>query len=258
MPRVRQATGPGRINLIGDHTDYNLGLAMPMAIDLGVTVTFTPGARGPLRVSSSAFGGTVELPAHLDPTTETIRAVEPAWGRLVAAMVALDGPLTGGRLDIATTVPVGAGLSSSAALSVALAEVLDGTASVQDIARLGQEAEHLAGAPVGAMDPLVCAGAVAGHALLIDCSDLSHRQVPVPPGIDLVAVDSGQRRSVRSSAYGTRVAESAEAAAQIGSLGRARLSDVSGIDDPVLRRRARHVVTECRPRPRLRRCLCGR
>jgi galactokinase len=257
-PRVTwRATGPGRVNLIGDHTDYNRGLALPMAIDLGVTVGFSPATgaatNGHLRVTSSAFPDAVHLPGRPPPDQTALSALEPAWARLVAAVVALSPPTPGGTVEITTTLPVGAGLSSSAALSVALAEVLveaSGRAPAERftpraIADLCQRAEHLVGVPVGAMDPLVCAGAVAGHALLIDFSTLDTTPVPVPTTVDVVVVDSGQRRTVGSSEYAIRVAECGAAAAVIGPLGLALPSDLAALDDPLLYRRARHVVSEC-------------
>ncbi len=246
MPLVRRATGPGRVNLIGDHTDYNLGLALPMAIDLGIEVTFTPDTGDQLRVRSGMFPSEIDLPLRIDGGGPTFRDLQPSWARLIAAMVALSPPVTGGTLEIASTLPTGAGLSSSAALCVALVEVFEHGGTPQSIARLCQHAEHLIGAPVGAMDPLVCAGATSGHALLIDFSTLVSRQVPLPTGVDVVVVDSGERRAVRSSAYSTRVAECEAAAAVVGPLGRADLTDLAVLSDPLLLRRARHVVSECR------------
>jgi galactokinase len=249
-PLVRRALGPGRVNLIGDHTDYNRGLALPMAVGLGVTVTFSPTGGGDLVVTSSAFAGSAVVPAGAgaaaggaagaDPAT-----LEPAWARLVAAMAALAPAPGGGTLHIESTLPVGSGLSSSAALSVALAEVFEAGGGPEEIARLGQRAEHAIGVPVGLMDPLVCAGGQAGHALLIDFDTLDRRPVPMPADVEVVVVDSGQRRALATSAYATRVAECAAAAAMVGPLGLLRADDLAALGDPVLRRRARHVVTEC-------------
>ncbi len=246
MPLVRRATGPGRVNLIGDHTDYNLGLALPMAIDLGIDVTFTPEAGQRLSVRSSTFPSGVELPLRIDSGARAFGDLQPSWARLISAMVALSPPPTAGSLEIASTLPTGAGLSSSAALCVALVEVFGHGGTPQSIARLCQKAEHLIGAPVGIMDPLVCAGATSGHALLIDFSTSVTRQVPMPVGVDVVVVDSGERRAVRSSAYSTRVAECETAAAVVGPLGLADPTGLDGLGDPVLLRRARHVVSECR------------
>ena len=250
MPESRRAHGPGRVNLIGDHTDYNQGVALPMAIDLGVTVTYSPADDDFLVVTSSDF----EEPAEIDCRSSRAGAsglrsdgTLPAWARLVEAMVALCGDVQGGTLVIDSTLPVGAGLSSSAALSVALAEVFGATGSAGDIARLSQAAEHRLGVPVGLMDPLVCAGGRAGHALLIEFDTLATRSVPMPPEDDavVVVVDSGQRRTLATSAYAARVAECRAAAEVIGPLGRCRPEDLRALDDPVLRSRAQHVVSEC-------------
>jgi galactokinase len=242
------------VNLIGDHTDYNLGVAMPMAIGLGVAVAFVPSHRDEITVSSSAFDGDVTLPRDLDPDEGVLVSLEPPWVRLIGAMVALARPDTGGTLRIETSLPVGAGLSSSAALSVALAEVFGVTGPPPVIARLCQEAERRSGVPVGAMDPLVCAGGRRGHALLIDFSTLDTEQVPVPLDVDVVVVDSGVHRSLSTSPYAARVAECEAARALIGSLGSAGQADLVGLRDPVLRARARHVISECR---RVRECAAA-
>ncbi len=254
MPASHRSTGPGRVNLIGDHTDYNDGLALPMAIDLGVSVNFTPAPGATLAVSSSMF----PAPAHLSMGSTVgswvasgMDGSAPPWSHLVAAVAEVVGLRQGGTVAIESDLPVGSGLSSSAALAVALTEVFGAGDTPEDVARLCQRAEHLVGVPVGPMDPLVCAGGRAGHALLIDCSDLAVREIALPEDLEVLVVDSGQRRDLRSSAYATRVDECRAAGAAIGPLGHARLSDLERLADPVLRRRARHVITECR---RVERC----
>jgi len=242
------------VNLIGDHTDYNLGVALPMAIGLGVTVEFRPSDRTQIVVTSTAFEDEVVLPLELSAGEEAIAALEPPWARLIGAMAALARPESGGTLDIAADLPMGSGLSSSAALSVALAEVFGVTGDPAVIARICQEAEQRSGVPVGAMDPLVCAGGRRGHAMLIDFSTLDSEQVPLPPDSEIVVVDSGQPRTLSSSEYGIRVAECEAAAAIIGPLGSAGESDLLGLRDPLLRKRARHVVSECR---RVRACAAA-
>ena len=246
MPQVRRATGPGRVNLIGDHTDYNLGLALPMAIGLGVTVEFTPTAHPHLTVSSAAFDATAELPPDFSADPETLGTLEPAWARLVGAVAALARPTSGGTVHITTTLPIGSGLASSAATAVALAEVFGVSGPPEVVARLCQEAEHRIGVPVGLMDPLVCAGGRRGHALLIDFSTLATEHVRMPPDVEVVVVDSGQRRTLRTSEYAARVLECEAAGALIGPLGSAGEDDIVGLRDTLLRRRARHVVSECR------------
>ena len=254
MSETRRAVGPGRVNLIGDHTDYNRGLALPMAIGLGVTVTFTPSDDTTLAVTSSSFGEPAFVPLGADPAS-----LEPPWARLVAAVATVARIGTGGTVTIASTLPVGSGLSSSAALAVALASVFGvgatSESTPESVARLCREAEHLIGVPVGLMDPLVCAGGRAGHAMLIDFDGgggaqgdgdgVTTRQIPLPGEAEFVVVDSGQRRTLSTSAYADRVAECRAAAGLVGPLGRCRPDDLDAIHDPVLHRRARHVVTEC-------------
>ncbi len=256
MPAPRTATGPGRVNLIGDHTDYNQGVALPMAVGLGVTVTLEPDGGDRLVVTSEAFPGEAAV-IPLGSVGANLPLLEPAWARPVAALVSLARPEPGGRIHIAATVPIGAGLSSSAALCVALAEVFGVDGAPRVVARLCQEAEHRTGVPVGAMDPLVCAGATRGHALLIDFATLDTRQVPVPPDAAFTVVESGERRDLRRSPYRARVAECEAAAAVAGPLGRTTLDDLPGIRDPLLRRRARHVVTECARVSAFARALAG-
>ncbi len=242
MPVIARA--PGRVNLIGDHTDYSGGFVCPMAIDLATTVTIEPG------------GDRVELRSDADPEPASIpldvadpASVEPAWGRYVAGIVAVLRPSLGGRGTVSTTLPTGAGLSSSAALEVALALALG--ADDHDpvaLAHLCQRAEHVAsGVPCGIMDQLVVAAAVEGHALMIDCTTLSLTPVPIPPGTDVVVVDSGERRTLATSAYAERRAEVADAEALLGTPLRAATdADVARLPPGTLRPRARHVVTENR------------
>jgi galactokinase len=236
--------GAGRVNLIGDHTDYNHGLALPMAIGLGVSVTFAPTADDGFEITSDAYpGDRASVPLDID--ANAVASWEPAWARLAAAMVSLARPAFGGRVHITSTLPRGSGLSSSAALAVALADAFGVVSDALIIARLCRAAEHQVGVPVGLMDPLVCAGGISGHALLIDFASLDTRHVPVPPGAEFTVVDSGQRRDLRTSAFGTRVAECETATALIGPLGLATEADAVGLRDSLLRRRARHVISEC-------------
>jgi galactokinase len=241
---TRHGAAPGRVNLIGDHTDYNRGLALPMAIGPAVTVRFEPGDDEVLVVSSDAYPGD-RARIRWDIAADAVATQEPSWACLVAAVVSLARPESGGTLAIDSDLPRGSGLSSSAATAVALAVALGVEGDPLVLARICQAAEHRIGVPVGLMDPLVCAGARSGHGLLIDFATLATRHVPMPAGAEVTVVDSGQRRDLRTSAYGVRVMECEAATAVVGALGLTEEADISGLRDPVLRRRARHVRTEC-------------
>ena len=235
-----RAHAPGRVNLIGDHTDHAGGLALPMAIDLGTTVT---GRRGgtTVRLTSSAEAGT----AHVPLTGGDPRRAEPPWARYVAGVVSEVAPRIGfdGRVD--TSLPVGAGLSSSASLELAVALALGFDGPALDLARLGRRAEQRAsGVPCGLMDQLTSACGVAGHALLVDFTAESFTPVPVPEHADVVVVHSGVARALAGSPYAERQAQCRAAADVIGPLAEASTADVAAVPDPVVRRRARHVVTE--------------
>ena len=240
MTRV-VARAPGRVNLIGDHTDYTGGLVLPMAIDWATTVCLEPG------------GEVLELVSGTEPEPAVVNVryppepsrVEPAWARYVAGVVAVVRPELGGVGTVETELPVGAGLSSSAALEVAVALAVGFRGSPHEVAAACQQAEHLAsGVPTGIMDQLTAAGGIAGSALLIDCRTLEIEPVPIPQGADVVVVDSGRRRALVSSAYTERHRQCEEAADRIGPLRDADLDQVATLADPLLRRRARHVVSE--------------
>jgi galactokinase len=146
---------------------------------------------------------------------------------------------------VSSTVPVGVGLSSSAALEVAVALALGFDGDARAVALVCQRAEQLATrTPTGIMDQLVSAAGVSGHALLIDCATLAIDLVPLPPTVDVVVIPSGTTRTVAGSAYAERAAECARAEHTVGPLRMASLADVARVRDPVVRARARHVVTE--------------
>jgi galactokinase len=254
-PSSRAVVAPARVNLIGEHTDYSGGLVLPVAVDLGTTVTWRLAAGTTIRLHSAAFDETVELPQD----AETPASLE-GWGRYVAAMVRLlvehGMPPAGLDGEIVSTVPIGAGLSSSAALTVSVGLALTQAASYEleriELARIAQAAERLAvGVPVGLMDPASALLGRRGHALLLDCSTEEHRLVPLPPGIALVVFDSGVRHELEFSGYADRRLELERALLAIGTDRPSSLSAAeaeakaaaAGIDE-VARRRLRHVVTE--------------
>ncbi len=235
------AVAPGRVNLIGDHTDTTGGLVLPVAIDLATTLRGEPG--GEQVVLTSADEPT---PAVVPLDVTDPGAIDPPWARYVAGVVAELRPTGGFTGTVTTTLPVGAGLSSSAALEVAVALALGFRGPPLELARLAQRAEQRAsGVPCGIMDQLASAAGVAGHALLIDCHRLTVTPVAVPDGAELRVVHSGEPRRLAGSAYADRRAAAEAAEAFVGPLRLVTdVREVEAIADPVLRRRARHVVTE--------------
>ena len=235
-----RARAPGRVNLIGDHTDYTGGLVLPMAIDLETVVE---GTREGNHVSLASAD---ELErALVSLSIDEPASVSPPWARYVAGVVAVVRPSVGLHGTVSTGLPLGAGLSSSAALEVAVALALGFDGAPLALAQACQEAEHRAsGVPSGIMDQLASAAGVEGHALLIDCASFDVVAVPMPDGLDVVVVHSGVQRGLGGTAYAERRAQCEAAAREIGPLRSASVDDVASLADPVLRRRARHVVTE--------------
>ena len=249
---------PGRVNLIGEHTDYNDGFTLPVALDLGTDVAARRRDDGLLRTHARRLDATDSRPvAALQP------AEGPEWARYVAGAAALlrDGglDLTGADLFIDSDLPIGAGLSSSASLElgvlVALLAVSDASVDRTELARLGQRVENeIIGLRSGIMDQLAIACGAAGSALLIDCRTLATEPVPLPAGIRILVLDSAVPRTLAGSAYNTRRAECEAALHRLQDVvPRLRaLRDVtpdllaehgSRLPDIELRR-ARHVVTE--------------
>lgn len=244
---LRWFRAPGRVNLIGDHTDYNEGFCLPATIDREVLVAAAPRDDGRVRAESLELDGVAEVAA--DGSTDPA-AVEPRWGGLLAAIV---GELTargravpGADLVVASTVPVGSGLSSSAAFEVAVMSALGALAGdplpPHDLVFAAQASEHRAtGVPSGVLDQMAAVHGRARHALLLDCRTLRTAPVDLPP-LDILVVHSGLPRVLAFSEYGARRA-ACEAAAQ--RLGVAALRDATMeqvADDPI----ARHVVSENR------------
>ena len=242
---------PGRVNLIGDHTDHQEGYVLPMAVDRDVWLALR-GSEGPwVRAVSAEEAGevTLELPPPGPP--------QPGWGGYVEgvlwALSEAGYQLTGWDGAVASDVPVGAGLSSSAALELAVARgSLAASAAAPPrhgaLARLAQRAENeWVGMSCGIMDQLAVTAGLAGHALQIDCRTLEYVHVPLPPEVAVLVLDTGTRRELASSAYNARRADCDAAAARLGAT---VLRDVdaeavasAGLPAP-LERRARHVVTE--------------
>ena len=229
---------PGRVNLIGDHTDYNAGWCLPVAIDRDCWVAARTGRGGRLRARSLDVAGQVDV----DPWAGDLTAIEPPWGRFVAAAAReVAAPSTGGELVVASTVPPGSGLASSAALCVALVLALGRGDDPQEVAAAARAAEVAAtGVPVGMMDQLAAVRGRAGAALLVDCGRLEVEAVPIPAAARIGVVHSGLARTLAASEYAARRRACEAAARRLGlpSLRTAAPEQVR--DDPL----ARHVVSE--------------
>jgi galactokinase len=242
---------PGRVNLIGEHTDYNGGFVLPVAIDRTIAVAAATGEGKRVRVYSADFHARDEW--AVDAPRKTGRREWRDYVRGVAwALLESGHELRGADLAIAGDVPLGAGLSSSAALEVAVAGSLCAVSGVQIepsvMALLCQVAENrFVGVQCGIMDQLAAACAKAGHALLIDCRSLEMEHVPLPDDITIVVVDSKVPRRLGETAYNERREECTAAARALGVewLREAGAGDVERLEEP-LRRRARHVVSENR------------
>jgi len=236
---------PGRVNLIGEHTDYNLGLVLPMAIDLACYAASAPNRDGILRVHSVNLGQSRQW-----PVTDLMELTPQGdWADYVLGIARELRLERGYDLMLESTVPLGSGLSSSAALEVSTALALGwkGELPSLDLALLCQRADHqFLGIPSGIMDQYVSIFGKEGAAIKLDCLRLKSELAPLPPGVALVAVNSGVSHALAQSAYKTRVQECAAAAAAMGvkNLRDANLGKLSLITDERLRRRARHVLTE--------------
>lgn len=241
MSETVRTVAPGRVVLIGDHTDYMGGLVLPMAIDLGTEVVARRGG-AQVSLTSEHFGDTVTLDL---PVTHPQRT-RPEWGRYVAGVVAEFTPAAGLTGMIRSTVPLGGGLSSSAALELAVALALSDESDPLTLARRCQRAEQIGtGVPCGIMDQLCSAAGVAGHALLIDCATTDITPVPVPDDLAVWVIDSGEPRRLTESGYARLRAEAEAAARLIGPLPTADYAAIEDLADETLRRRARHVRSEC-------------
>lgn len=254
MTTVRYAA-PGRINLIGEHTDYNLGFALPIALPQRTVVTFTPDGRDEIAVASDRGEGTARIPLGTVPGDVT------GWAAYVAGVVwalrRAGHPVPGGAMAITSEVEMGSGLSSSAALECAVLGAIASAAGLRieplERARLAQCAENdYVGAPTGLLDQLASLFGAPATALLIDFRDLTVAPVVFDPdaaGVALLVIDSRARHRHAGGDYAARRASCERAAADLGvpTLRDAQERGpavVAAVNDPVDARRARHVLTE--------------
>ena len=250
---------PGRVNLIGEHTDYNDGFVLPMAIEDGIAAAYAPNDERVLRIHTREFGETRQI--GLEETTDAAELA--GWFRygvgIARTMAAAGHRLTGTDIALASTLPSDAGLSSSAAVELSVARVLVATSgepwNPRRAAQIAQQAEHeFIGVACGIMDQMAVACGRPGRALLLDCRSLGTEDVPVPENAGIVIVYSGVSRTLAASAYNDRRAacERAVAAIQaidpsVGALrdvGAALLDRARTRMDAVAFRRASHVIAE--------------
>ncbi len=253
---MRVFRGPGRVNLIGEHTDYNLGFVLPMALDMASYIAIAPNPDGKLRVTSENLGETTE---H---AVSDLAKLKPAkhWSDYVFGVAQQIGragfEVRPANLLIRSTVPVGSGLSSSAALETSTALALLGGRPMDklDLAKLCRRAENdFVGMPCGIMDQYISVFGREGAAVRIDCRSLANEPVQLPP-VSIFAVNTMVKHELGASAYRDRVRECKEAVKAIQTV-KADVGSLRDVDvplfekaaekiPPVARKRAKHVVTE--------------
>lgn len=243
---------PGRVNLIGEHTDYNDGFVLPMAINRAIWVALRPTNTPLVKIHSLDFPDIITF-SLLDYTKEKSSPAEYVKG-ITWALEEVGYDLQGWEAIMKGDVPIGAGLSSSAALELAVARAFSVVSGHEwdatKMALLAQKAENQwVGVNSGIMDQMISAAGESGHALLIDCRSLATEALPLPQNTAIIVLDTGTRRELLSSAYNER-REQCESAAKY--FGVEKLRDVSleqfensktGLDD-IIMRRARHVISE--------------
>jgi galactokinase len=248
---------PGRVNLIGEHTDYNDGLVLPIALPQRIVVTAGARGDGVLAVASTQHDRVTEFSLEsLAPGSVEDWAAYPAGAAWILREAGYD--IGGANLLVESDLPTGAGLSSSAALLCATAVALLGLRGIEvapdEVARLAQRAENqYVGAPVGLMDQMASMCCTAGHALYFDIRAMSTDQIPFDPaadGLSLLVVDVKAPHRHVDGEYAARRKSCEQAAAELGvpALRSVSVADLDGalarLSDDVVRRRVRHVVTE--------------
>ncbi len=244
-----QVFAPGRVELLGNHTDYNAGVVMSAALDLGTTVTGEASAGSRIRLRSAGFPEVI---------VDASEPLHPSGGwsdypvGVIAKFIEAGYEVGGFEAEFSTNLPVGAGLSSSASIEVATAVLLcrmfDWEISPMDLARLCKKAENeFAGVNCGILDQVSCIFGKRQHAIFLDCRKESVQRVPFPEGVELLIVHSGVKHALTGGEYNERRDQCFEAARTLGvpALRDASTADLShaGLSD-VVRRRAAHITGE--------------
>jgi galactokinase len=255
VTRTIRYAAPGRINLIGEHTDYNLGFALPIALPERTVVTYLPADTAALTVRSDREDGEVRVP--LDTAVGDVSG----WAAYVAgvmwALRDAGHPILGGTMSIASDVEMGSGVASSAALECAVLGALTTATGLRldriEQARIAQRAENdYVGAPTGMMDQLAALCGEPHRALLIDCLESTVQPVTFDPdasGVALLLINSRAPHQHAGGEYASRRASCERAAADLGVTSLRDVQDrgvaaLDGVTDPVDARRARHILTE--------------
>lgn len=249
---------PGRVNLIGEHTDYNDGFVLPAAIDRATFIAASPRTDNRVRVLAAdlneedEFGIDQIERSGMRPWSNYIRG-------MIKSLLTAGHVINGADMVVASSVPRGAGLSSSAALEVATGYVFQLFHNLnilgEELALMAQATEnHFVGVNCGIMDQFIVTLGQANHALLIDCRDLNYQAVPLPTGVSVVICDSHIERTLAGSAYNQRRAECDQAVEilkqqlpgikALRDVTSAQLNEHGHLLPPVVRQRARHVISE--------------
>jgi galactokinase len=246
---------PGRVNLIGEHTDYNDGFVLPCAINFQTLVAGAIRDDGLIRVTALDYGCEQDEFAVHEPIAFNKRLI---WSNYIRGVIAILGQrgykIAGADLVVTGNVPQGAGLSSSASLEVAVIQAIMAlnnlTVGKEDIARIAQQAENdFVGINCGIMDQMISVLGKENHALLIDCKDLATKPVSIPQNTSIVIINSNKQRGLVDSAYNERREQCEYAAGIFGadSLREVSLDQLEHAEaklDGLVFRRARHVLTE--------------
>lgn len=246
------ASAPGRINLIGEHTDYSEGFVLPVAIDRDVTIAFSP------RQDNLVQAYSMDFDQKLETDLTNLETSHNGWMNYIRgmawALIDAGHQLSGWQGVVSGNIPIGAGLSSSAALEVAAGKTFCQASNLEisptQLALLAQKAEKdWVGVSVGIMDQLISAAGKAQHAMLLDCRSLAMDFIRIPEGISFIVLDTITRRKLTHSEYNTRHAEVNQATKILGvkSLRDASpdlLKENQTSMSRVLYKRAKHVVSE--------------
>jgi len=243
---------PGRINLIGEHTDYSDGYVLPVAINLGIAIAMSPRDDSLIKLYS------IDLDDAIEMDLEDFKKGGGGWAEYIkgVAWALREGghKLNGWQGVITGSIPIGAGLSSSAAVLVAAVKAFCRSSELSfsevKVAQIGRKAESdWVGVNVGIMDQLVSAAGKADHAVCLDCRTLEYEYVPVPDQVNFVVLDTMTRRELTSSAYNTRHEEIKQASKKLGvpmlrDANLSLLAEKRALLSDTLYRRARHVISE--------------